>query len=155
MKQVCPEPANVALIAPNAKKILLGDSIRVEFKTHGRLFRHKRFAAVADVSLELARGETLGIVGESGSGKTTLGMALLALQPLTSSEVKLDGVRIDNAGRTLLARTRKRIQVVFQDPFAALSPRRTIEQSVCEGPGAALARARRRGAAHTHQRDAG
>jgi microcin C transport system ATP-binding protein len=96
-------------------------------------FRRRRFAAVANASLRLARGETLGVVGESGSGKTTLAMALIALQPLAAGEVRLDGQRVDNASRRALVGLRKRIQIVFQDPFASLSPRRTVEQIVGEG----------------------
>jgi microcin C transport system ATP-binding protein len=60
-------------------------------------------------------------------------MALLALQPLAAGEVRLDGERVDNASRHALVGLRKRIQVVFQDPFASLSPRRTVEQIVGEG----------------------
>jgi microcin C transport system ATP-binding protein len=84
-------------------------------------------------TLELRRGETLGIVGESGSGKTTLGMALLALQPIAGGEVRLGDTRIDAADRATLRTMRRRMQVVFQDPFASLSPRMTIEQIVGEG----------------------
>ena len=124
---------DVAAIPANAKTILVGDKLRVEFTTREGLWRRKRFTAVGDVNLKLVHGETLGIVGELGSGKTTLGMALLVLQRLTSGEVKLDGVRVDNAERRVLAGARKRMQVVFQDPFASLSPRRTIEQIVGEG----------------------
>ena len=124
---------DVTPVAADSEKILSGERIRVEFSARGGLFWHKPFTAVADVSLELARGETLGVVGESGSGKTTLAMALLVLQPLTAGEVRLDGLRIDNARRAALVAARKRIQVVFQDPFASLSPRRTIEQIVGEG----------------------
>jgi microcin C transport system ATP-binding protein len=75
----------------------------------------------------------LGIVGESGSGKTTLGMALLALQPIASGEIQVGGERIDNADRQRLRQMRRRMQVVFQDPFASLSPRMTIGQIVGEG----------------------
>jgi microcin C transport system ATP-binding protein len=88
---------------------------------------------VRRATLQLRRGETLGIVGESGSGKTTLGMALLALQPLAGGTVSLAGERIDNAPREALRRMRRRLQVVFQDPFASLSPRRTVGQIVGEG----------------------
>ncbi len=83
--------------------------------------------------MTLRRGETLGIVGESGSGKTTLGMALLALQPLASGDVRLDGERIDNADRAGLRAMRRRVQVVFQDPFGSLSPRMTVGRIVGEG----------------------
>jgi microcin C transport system ATP-binding protein len=75
----------------------------------------------------------LGIVGESGSGKTTLGMALLALQPISSGDVEMGGQRIDDADRNTLRAMRKRMQVVFQDPFASLSPRMTVGQIVGEG----------------------
>jgi oligopeptide/dipeptide ABC transporter ATP-binding protein len=91
------------------------------------------FRAVRDATLELKRGETLGIVGESGSGKTTLGMALLALQPVAEGEITLEGTRLDGADRATLRAMRRRMQVVFQDPFASLSPRMTIEQIVGEG----------------------
>jgi microcin C transport system ATP-binding protein len=88
---------------------------------------------VDGVDLFIRRGETLGIVGESGSGKTTLGMALLALQPLAGGDVRLGGERMDNASGPALRRLRRRMQVVFQDPFASLSPRRTVGQIVGEG----------------------
>jgi microcin C transport system ATP-binding protein len=88
---------------------------------------------VRQATLSLRRGETLGIVGESGSGKTTLGMALLALQPVAEGEVRLGDERIDNAGRDSLRRMRRRMQVVFQDPFGSLSPRMTVGQIVGEG----------------------
>jgi len=88
---------------------------------------------VRDATLALRRGETLGIVGESGSGKTTLGMALLALQPIADGRVVVDGERIDGADRRTLRGLRRRMQVVFQDPFASLSPRMTVGQIVGEG----------------------
>jgi microcin C transport system ATP-binding protein len=87
----------------------------------------------AAATLSLRRGETLGIVGESGSGKTTLGLALLALQPIAAGAVTLDGTRIDGADRDTLRAMRRRIQVVFQDPFGSLSPRMTIGRIVGEG----------------------
>ena len=124
----------VQALADGRRPVLTGDKLSVEFRVRapGR-FRRLRFKAVTEASVTLARGETLGIVGESGSGKTTLAMALLALQPLAAGEVRLNGERVDNAGRRALVGLRKRIQVVFQDPFASLSPRRTVEQIVGEG----------------------
>ena len=99
------------------------------------------------------RGETLGIVGESGSGKTTLGMALLALQPIAAGE---RAARRARASTTPTARRcaamRRRMQVVFQDPFASLSPRMTVEQIVGEGAGAAHARTASGRAARAHPR---
>ena len=88
---------------------------------------------VDDVSFTVAPGEKFALVGESGSGKTTLGMALLALQPISAGQVEMGGQRIDNAERTALRAMRRRMQVVFQDPFASLSPRMTVGQIVGEG----------------------
>ncbi len=95
-------------------------------------FRHDRFVAVDRADLQLRRGETLGIVGESGSGKTTLGLALLRLQAATG-EIVFDSDRLDTLQQPALRRLRKRMQMVFQDPFSSLSPRRTVEQIVGEG----------------------
>ncbi len=97
------------------------------------LFRKRQCVAVKQATLRLRRGGTLGIVGESGSGKTTLGMALLALQSISGGSVSMGGERIDNADRQHLRAMRRRMQVVFQDPFASLSPRMTIGQIVGEG----------------------
>ncbi|MBS0304094.1 MAG: ABC transporter ATP-binding protein [Proteobacteria bacterium] len=127
-------PVRVAPPLPDdAPPLLHADAVGVSFAFGDGLFRKRRFAAVRAATLTLRRGETLGIVGESGSGKTTLGMALLALQPLAGGEVRLGGERIDNAPRAALRRMRRRMQVVFQDPFASLSPRLTIGQIVGEG----------------------
>jgi microcin C transport system ATP-binding protein len=95
-------------------------------------FGHTDFYAVRDANLDLKRGETLGIVGESGSGKTTLGLAMLRLQRATGI-IRFDGARLDGLPPRALRPLRKRMQVVFQDPFSSLSPRRTIEQLVGEG----------------------
>jgi len=117
----------------DAPPLLQAEAVGVTFAFNEGLFRKRQFAAVKAATLTLRRGETLGIVGESGSGKTTLGMALLALQPLAGGAVRLAGERIDNAPREALRRMRRRMQVVFQDPFASLSPRMTIGQIVGEG----------------------
>jgi microcin C transport system ATP-binding protein len=108
--------------------------VGVTFSSSAGWFRKRHFEAVRNATLQLRRGETLGIVGESGSGKTTLGMALLALQPIAAGEVQMGGERIDNAGRETLRQMRRRMQVVFQDPFGSLSPRMTVGQIVGEGP---------------------
>ena len=117
----------------DAPELLQAEGVGVSFAFSEGLFRRRQFGAVKSATLALRRGETLGIVGESGSGKTTLGMALLALQPLAAGAVRLDGERIDDAPRAALRRMRRRMQVVFQDPFASLSPRMTIGQIVGEG----------------------
>jgi microcin C transport system ATP-binding protein len=123
----------VAPVAEGAPVLVDVRDVRVSFDIPGRWFRHRRFDAVRQATLSLKRGETLGIVGESGSGKTTLGLALLALLPIAEGAVVLDGARIDNAGREMLRAMRRRIQVVFQDPFGSLSPRMTVGRIVGEG----------------------
>jgi microcin C transport system ATP-binding protein len=142
----------VQAVAADAPVLLAGNDIRVEFHASEGWFRKRTFVAVRDATLALKRGETLGIVGESGSGKTTLGMALLALQPIADGRVEIDAgangtgrangasaangnapIRIDDADRATLRAMRRRMQVVFQDPFASLSPRMTVGQIVGEG----------------------
>jgi len=123
----------VQAVAGDAPLLVQGRGVTVSFASSEGWFRKRHFQAVRDATLQLKRGETLGIVGESGSGKTTLGMALLALQPIAAGEIEMGGERIDNADREHLRRMRRRMQVVFQDPFASLSPRLTIGQIVGEG----------------------
>ena len=143
-KMVQPLPAE-----PDEPDLLRGDNLRVEFSYPVGWFRKKVFTAVEGVSLSLKRGETLGIVGESGSGKSTLAMALLALQPLVHGECFFSGQSLWRIAPVQLRALRARMQVVFQDPFASLSPRLTIEEIVGEGlalhqPQMALSERRRR-----------
>jgi microcin C transport system ATP-binding protein len=123
----------VQVLAADAPILLSADDVSVDFSIAQGWFGQRKFQALRHATLQLRRGETLGIVGESGSGKTTLGMALLALQPVSAGQVQMGGQRIDAADRTTLRAMRRRMQVVFQDPFASLSPRMTIGQIVGEG----------------------
>jgi len=120
-------------VAADAPVLAAATGVNVDFHSSKGWFAKETFRAVRNATLSLRRGETLGIVGESGSGKTTLGMALLALQPIASGEITVEGKRIDDASRATLRAMRRQMQVVFQDPFASLSPRMTIEQIVGEG----------------------
>jgi microcin C transport system ATP-binding protein len=123
----------VVAMGTEAATVLEARDVAVTFRRSEGWFRHSNFNAVGGVSLVLRAGETVGIVGESGSGKTTLGMALLGLQPMSSGDVLIDGQSMTGADRGSLRRFRRRIQVVFQDPFASLNPRMTVGQILEEG----------------------
>jgi len=97
----------------------------------GRAQSH--LSAVDDVTLTIGRGETLGLVGESGSGKTTLARLALRLLPLTSGAIRIGGEDIHAADRRALRRLRRRVQIVFQDPFSSLDPRMSVGSIVAEG----------------------
>ena len=88
--------------------------------------------AVNGISFEIGRGETLGLVGESGSGKTTVGRCLLRLIEPTSGRIRFEGSDITRLTKRELKPLRSRLQMVFQDPFASLNPRRTVRQTVEE-----------------------
>jgi oligopeptide/dipeptide ABC transporter ATP-binding protein len=88
--------------------------------------------AVNNVSLEVKRGETLGIVGESGCGKSTLARCIVQLLPVTSGSVELDGVELTKLSRRQLRPHRRQMQLVFQDPYASLNPRRTVGEIVSD-----------------------
>jgi ABC-type oligopeptide transport system ATPase subunit len=88
--------------------------------------------AVDDVSLDIQKGETLGLVGESGSGKSTLGRLILRLIEPTSGAIVFDGVDLLQANGSALRRLRRDMQIVFQDPFGSLDPRYRVEDVIAE-----------------------
>ena len=88
--------------------------------------------AVDGVSFQIVRGETLSLVGESGCGKSTVGRAILRLFDITAGQVVLDGQRIDDLSAGALRPMRRRVQVVFQDPFSSLNPRMRVKDIVAE-----------------------
>jgi oligopeptide transport system ATP-binding protein len=108
--------------------------LRVHFPARrGLIGRPARvLRAVDGVSLKLARGQTLGLVGESGCGKSTLARAVLRLIPVTSGEVLFDGEDVLQLASRDLRRLRRRVQLVFQDPYGSLNPRLRIETIVGE-----------------------
>ncbi|WP_433693073.1 ABC transporter ATP-binding protein [Paraburkholderia phenoliruptrix] len=127
----------VVPVLPIAPVLLEARDVSVDFKTKlpgfAGWFRTGRFRAVADASVSLRQGETLGIVGESGSGKSTLAMALLGLQRTAHGEIEFQGRALGSYRGTEQTALRSNMQVVFQDPFSSLSPRQTIERIVGEG----------------------
>ncbi|MGC2163021.1 MAG: ATP-binding cassette domain-containing protein [Silvibacterium sp.] len=88
--------------------------------------------AVDDVSFTIERGETLGLVGESGSGKSTIARMVMGLIPPTSGDVLFDGTPLTGLPPRQLRQLRRRLQIVFQDPYAALNPRMRVEDIVAE-----------------------
>ena len=88
--------------------------------------------AVNDVSFDIYRGEVLGLVGESGSGKSTLGRSLLNLVPATSGQILFDGHEVISLAASELKSLRRRMQIIFQDPFASLNPRMTVYDTLAE-----------------------
>ncbi len=88
--------------------------------------------AVNEVSFDIRRGEVLGLVGESGSGKSTIGRSLLRLVPITSGQVDFDGTDVTALEGRDLKRMRRRMQMIFQDPFASLNPRMTVYDTLAE-----------------------
>lgn len=115
----------------------------------GLLDRGRIVKAADQVSLSLRRGETLGVVGESGSGKSTVARCIARLIDPSEGQIMLDGQDIAHLPEKALRPHRRHVQVIFQDPFRSLNPRRTVGQSIIEGPmnfglpeAEALARAR-------------
>jgi oligopeptide/dipeptide ABC transporter ATP-binding protein len=96
------------------------------------LFARKMLHAVDDVALDLQAGETLGLVGESGSGKSTVGKCVTLLERPTAGSIDFDGTRMEKLSFDQLRTVRQKIQMVFQDPYDSLNPRRTAGETVLE-----------------------
>jgi len=117
---------------PSAPVVLEVKSLHKSFFIKQGLFGKREFKAVQNVNFQLRKGHTLGVVGESGSGKTTMGLTLLRLHEPTAGEVIFDGKNLLTLSASERQLMRRRIQVVFQNPYASLNPRFTIGQTLVE-----------------------
>jgi peptide/nickel transport system ATP-binding protein len=122
-------------LAPADTPVLEVRELGMRFETKS-MFKSKRrrVDALRGVSLQLARGETLGIVGESGSGKTTLGRCLARFATPTSGDILIDGQPVSALTGGDSRAYCKRVQMVFQDPFRSFNPRRSVGRTIAEGP---------------------
>ncbi len=117
------------------KELLRVRNLVKHYPVTGGIFRREiaQVKAVDDVSFSITKGETLGLVGESGCGKTTVGHTLLQLLSPTSGSVIFDGTEVFGLKGAELKEIRRKMQIVFQDPYASLDPRLPIGESVAEG----------------------
>src|SRR4051794_10605750 len=131
----------VPSLIPRAPRQPSSEPVVLETSGLGKIYRERSFfgkarevAAAEDVTLTLRRGRTLGIVGESGSGKSTVARCIVRLIDPTSGGVRLAGREISDLPRRLLQPHRKRIQIIFQDPYRSLNPRISVGETIAEGP---------------------
>src|SRR5207302_2381326 len=109
------------------------NDLKKHFRVRGRFLGTPAWVyAVDGVSFDIERGETLSLVGESGCGKSTIGRCILRLFDVTAGQVNLDGQRIDDMSSGALRPLRRRVQVVFQDPFSSLNPRMRVRDLLAE-----------------------
>jgi len=103
------------------------------FPSRGLFRRGRAVQAVTDVNLSIGQHEAVGLVGESGSGKSTIGRLLLGLVPPSAGRIVLDGVDLVETNAATLRRLRRRMQIVFQDPYSSLDPRRKVGPQIADG----------------------
>jgi peptide/nickel transport system ATP-binding protein len=121
-------------MSAHGRPLLEVSGLKKHFAIHGGVLGQQtaKVYAVDGVSFDVRRGETLSLVGESGCGKSTVGRSILRLFDITEGEVYLDGERIDNMPASRLRPLRRRMQVVFQDPFSSLNPRMKVRDILAE-----------------------
>jgi peptide/nickel transport system ATP-binding protein len=115
------------------RELIRAERLSRSFAPRGLFARGRSVQAVNDVSLTVGRGEAVGLVGESGSGKSTIGRLLLGLMPPSSGQVRLEGADLAQLRGAAMRRARRRMQLVFQDPYASLDPRRRIGAQIADG----------------------
>lgn len=125
-----PSVAGTGAAAPGA--LLEVQNLRKVFPRTGAWFKRDDFVAVEDVSFQLQRGQTVGLVGESGSGKTTVGLCLLRLHEASAGKVLFDGQNLLAMSNEEFAKYKRRLQIVFQNPYASLNPRFTVAEILSE-----------------------
>ncbi|CAN7304613.1 ABC transporter ATP-binding protein [Caballeronia sp. LjRoot29] len=119
--------------AKDAKDIVLvADKLTRHYSVKRSMFQQGTVKALNGVSFSLERGKTLAVVGESGCGKSTLARQLTMIEAPTSGRLLIDGEDVASANRAKVADLRQRVQMVFQNPFASLNPRKTVEQTLGE-----------------------
>jgi peptide/nickel transport system ATP-binding protein len=114
------------------KPLIQASGLRKEYRLKTGLLKRKTIEAVKDASFALYRGRTLGVVGESGSGKTTVGMMLMRLTKATAGQVYFGGTELLSLSDREMMAFRRRIQIIFQNPYASLNPRFTVGQILTE-----------------------
>jgi oligopeptide transport system ATP-binding protein len=122
-------------VSANGDALVEVEDLKVYFPIRSGLVMDRHVGdvkAVDGVSLEIERGETLGLVGESGCGKSTVGRALLRLYDPTAGKIVFDGTDITHLGESQMRPLRRRMQMIFQDPYASLNPRHSIGRIVGE-----------------------
>ena len=117
-----------------SEPLVSGEGLTRHFAAGGLLRRGRPIQAVSDLSLTLNRSEAVGLVGESGSGKSTVGRLLLGLLRPTAGRVSFAGADLTRAGRAELRALRPRMQLIFQDPYSSLDPRRRVGGQIADGP---------------------
>ena len=125
----------VARVArPDTRVVLQTSKLAKTYADRGWFGPRREVHAAEDVNLEVRRGQTLGIVGESGSGKSTVARCIVRLVDPSSGEIRIGGTEIATMGAAELRPLRRKVQIVFQDPYRSLNPRRTVGEAIMEGP---------------------
>ena len=133
--------SSVPSLTPKARNNSKDSNVVLSTKSLSKIYGGKSFFrktrevnAAQDVNIEIRKGETLGIVGESGSGKSTVARCIVRLINPTSGGIYIDDDEIAELPESSLRPHRRRVQIIFQDPYRSLNPRRTVGQSIVEGP---------------------